>query len=79
MNRRELLALAWALGLAPSLARAAVQEKMDGDATAARVSAPLPAILLFAAALAVVWRVKGAWVTPAIVAAAALAGWLVPL
>jgi len=50
-----------------------------GDATAARVSAPLPAILLFAAALAVVWRVKGAWVTPAIVAAAALAGWLVPL
>lgn len=36
MNRRELLALAWALGLAPSLARAAVQEKMDGDATAAR-------------------------------------------
>ena len=50
-----------------------------GDATAARVTAPLPAILLFAAALAVVWRVKGAWVTPAIVAAAALAGWLVPL
>lgn len=50
-----------------------------GDATAARVTAPLPAILLFAAALAVVWRVKGVWVTPAIVVAAALAGWLVPL
>lgn len=50
-----------------------------GEATAARVAAPLPAILLFAAALTVVWRVKGAWVTPAIVAAAALAGWLVPL
>ncbi len=50
-----------------------------GDVTAARVTAPLPAILLFAIALAVVWRVKGAWVTPAIVAAAALAGWLVRL
>ncbi|WP_439569219.1 chromate efflux transporter [Sphingopyxis sp.] len=50
-----------------------------GEATAARVTAPLLAILLFAAALAVVWRIKGAWVTPAIVAAAALAGWLVPL
>lgn len=50
-----------------------------GEATSARVTAPLLAILLFAAALAVVWRVKGAWVTPAIVAAAALAGWLVPL
>ncbi|WP_137753917.1 chromate efflux transporter [Sphingopyxis sp. L1A2A] len=50
-----------------------------GEATAARVTAPLPAVLLFAAALTVVWRVKGAWVTPAIVAAAALAGWLVPL
>jgi len=32
--------------------------------------------LLFAAALAVVWRVKGAWVTPAIVAGGAIAGWL---
>ncbi len=50
-----------------------------GEATAARVAAPLLAILLFAAALTVVWRIKGAWVTPAIVAAAALAGWLVPL
>jgi len=49
------------------------------DVTAARVTAPLPAILLFAAALAVVWKVKGAWVTPAIVAAAALFGWLLPL
>ena len=36
MHRRELLALAGALGLAPSLARAAVQEKQGGDATAAR-------------------------------------------
>ena len=50
-----------------------------GEVTAARVSNPLPAILLFAAALAIVWRVKGAWVTPAIIAAAALTGWLLAL
>ena len=50
-----------------------------GEATAARVTAPLVAILLFAAALAIVWRIKGAWVTPAIVVAAAFAGWLVTL
>lgn len=36
MNRRELLALAGFVGLTPSLARAAIQEKMDGDAIAAR-------------------------------------------
>jgi chromate transporter len=48
-----------------------------GEATAARVSSPLIATALFGVALAVVWRVKGAWVTPAIVAAAALAGWLI--
>ncbi len=36
MNRRELLALAGSVGLTPSLASAAIQEKMDGDATAAR-------------------------------------------
>lgn len=47
-----------------------------GQATGARVAAPLFALLLFAAALAVVWRVKGAWVTPAIVAGGAVAGWL---
>ncbi len=48
-----------------------------GEATAARASNPLIAIILFALALAVVWRIKGAWVTPAIVAAAALAGWVI--
>jgi len=47
-----------------------------GQATGARVADPLFALLLFAAALAVVWRVKGAWVTPAIVAGGGLAGWL---
>ncbi len=50
-----------------------------GEVTAARVANPLPAILLFAAALAIVWQVKGAWVTPAIIAAAALIGWLLAL
>ncbi len=48
-----------------------------GEATAARVSHPLVAIAIFALALAVVWRIKGAWVTPVIVAGAALAGWLI--
>ena len=48
-----------------------------GEATATRVSQPLIAIALFVIALAIVWRVKGAWVTPAIVAGAALAGWIV--
>ena len=48
-----------------------------GEATAVRVSNPLIAIALFAIALAVVWRIKGAWVTPVIVTAAALAGWIV--
>lgn len=47
-----------------------------GEATAVRVSNPLLAIALFGIALAVAWRIKGAWVTPVIVAAAALAGWL---
>ena len=50
-----------------------------GEVTAACVANPLPAILLFAAALAIVWRMKGAWVTPAIIAAAALIGWLLAL
>lgn len=47
-----------------------------GQATAARVAEPWLALLLFAAALGVVWRVKGAWVTPAVVAGGAVAGWL---
>lgn len=47
-----------------------------GQATGARIADPLFALLLFAAALVVVWRVKGAWVTPAIVAGGAIAGWL---
>lgn len=50
-----------------------------GEVTAARVTGPLPAILIFALALTAVWRIKGAWVTPAIIAAAALAGWLLAL
>lgn len=47
-----------------------------GQATAMRVPAPWIAIALFAAALALAWRVKGAWVTPAIVVGGGLAGWL---
>jgi chromate transporter len=48
-----------------------------GQATAGRIASPLFAILLFAIALAVAWRVRGAWVTPAIVAGGALSGWLI--
>ncbi|GAA0737876.1 chromate efflux transporter [Sphingomonas japonica] len=44
--------------------------------TAERVSDPLVATAVFAAALVAVWRVKGVWVTPAIVAGGCIAGWL---
>jgi chromate transporter len=50
-----------------------------GEATVTRISAPLLAALIFTIALVAVWRIKGAWVTPAIIAAAALCGWLLPL
>jgi chromate transporter len=45
-------------------------------ATGTRVSNVPVAILLFALALTIVWRVKGAWVTPAVVAGGTLTGWL---
>ena len=47
------------------------------QATGARVDRPVFAMLLFLVALVVAWRVKGAWVTPAIVAGGALAGWVI--
>lgn len=46
-----------------------------GYATGLRISVPVAAIAVFAAALAVAWRAKGAWVTPAILAGGAIAGW----
>lgn len=46
------------------------------QAAGARVADPLVAILLFVGALAAAWRVKGAWVTPAIIAGGAAVGWL---
>lgn len=45
-----------------------------GEATGQRISSPLIAILLFGAALTVVWRVKSAWVTPAVIAGGAVTG-----
>lgn len=48
-------------------------------ATATRVSDPLAAAAVFAAALLLAWRAKGLWVSPAIVGGGALAGWLVGL
>ena len=46
-------------------------------ATGGRVTNPVVAGALFLAALAVAWRVKGAWVTPAILSGGAMVGWLV--
>ncbi len=46
-----------------------------GASTAARVSDPAVAAVLFLAALVVVWRVKGSFVAPALVVAGGLAGW----
>lgn len=47
-------------------------------ATGTRVANLPTAALLFASALVIVWRVKGALVIPGIVAGGALAGWLLP-
>jgi chromate transporter len=44
-------------------------------ATVARAAEPLAALPVFLIALAVVWRVKGAWVTPLLIAAGGIAGW----
>lgn len=44
-------------------------------ATGGRVDAPGVGIALFAVALAMAWRLKGGWVTPAIVAVGACLGW----
>lgn len=46
-------------------------------AASARVAIPVVGIALFAAALVTVWRIKGAWVTPAIIAGGAAVGWTV--
>ncbi len=44
-------------------------------ATQARLPVPTAAWVFFAAAVFVVWRLKGTWVIPAVVAGGALAGW----
>lgn len=44
-------------------------------ATAMRVTSPIFAATIFLVALGVVWRVKGAWVTPAMIGGALFAGW----
>ncbi|KQN24825.1 chromate transporter [Sphingomonas sp. Leaf33] len=46
-----------------------------GAATVARVSLLPVAATLFVVTLAVVWRVKGVWVAPAVLAVAGVAGW----
>jgi chromate transporter len=45
------------------------------QATATGLTAHVVAITMFAAALLAAWRLKGAWVTPVIIAAGALLGW----
>jgi len=47
-----------------------------GYATVGRIPSLPPAALLFAVGLLMVWKLKGAWVTPALIALGALAGWL---
>lgn len=47
-----------------------------GEAAWQRIENPLFAIPIFAAALLVAFRLKGAWVAPAILAAGGAAGWL---
>ncbi len=47
-----------------------------GEATGVRVSNWPIALLLFGLAAALVWRLKGPWVAPALIAGGALAGWL---
>lgn len=42
-----------------------------------RVESPVPAIAIFAAALAAAFAIKRAWAAPAIIAAGGVAGWLV--
>jgi chromate transporter len=46
------------------------------QATSARFSGYFLPICLFAVALLLVWRVKGPWVTPAIIAVGAITGWV---
>lgn len=46
-----------------------------GEATVVRVSNGALVIPMFLFALLIVWRVKGAWVTPAVLAAGGLTGW----
>lgn len=47
-----------------------------GVATAGRITKPALPAILFGGALLVVWRVKGSWVTPAVIAAGAVIGLL---
>ncbi len=47
-----------------------------GTATALRVTEPLVGLALFVPALWLAWRLKGAWVAPALLTAGAVAGWL---
>ena len=47
-----------------------------GVAAWGRIDNPVPAVAIFAVAVLIAWRVKGALVAPGILCAAALAGWL---
>ena len=50
-----------------------------GEAAWLRISAPISVVILFALALLAAWRLKGAWVTPAILATGAIFGAVVAL
>lgn len=47
------------------------------QSTGERVTSPIVGLILFAAALAAVWLFKKLWITPAVLAAGAVAGWMI--
>ncbi|MGC6400771.1 chromate efflux transporter [Sphingomonas sp. FW199] len=70
----------WLAGLAAAVVGVIAATLIDlGLTVAGRNSQPVPAILLFGIALAIVWRIRGRWVAPLLIAGGAAAGSLVAL
>ncbi|MDG5489528.1 chromate efflux transporter [Sphingomonas sp. BGYR3] len=70
----------WLAGVAAAVVGVIAATLIDlGLTVAGRTSQPVPAILLFGIALAIVWRIKGRWVAPLLIAGGAAAGSLVAL
>lgn len=70
----------WLAGVAAAVVGVIAATLIDlGLTVAGRTSQPVPAILLFGIALAIVWRIRGRWVAPLLIAGGAAAGSLVAL